>query len=102
MFFQRYDIDRDGRIKFSEFAEALMPYENSQACEMLERRNANPPGYTLSQRTKEMYKHLWMLMMQVEVNSREVNRRMTNSINVPIMQTRQYNPTEPTPEVKRN
>ena len=63
LFFYRYDLDRDGRLRFSEFTEALMPFENPQACEMLERRNANPPGYPLSLRTKEMYKHLWMLIM---------------------------------------
>jgi hypothetical protein len=74
-----------------------MPFENPQACEMLERRNANPPGYPLSLRTKEMYKHLWMLIMQCEVNSREVNHRLTTSSDV-----MEYDRTDPTPEVKRN
>ena len=104
MFFNRWDRDRDGRLRFSEFTEAMTPADNYQAAEMLERRNANPPGYPFSEKTMEMYRNIWLLSFQVEVNERELNYRLTHHETVPDMFTRPYmtNETLPTPEVKRN
>jgi hypothetical protein len=45
---------------------------------MVERRNANPPGYPFSEKTMEMYRNIWLLSFQVEVNERELNYRLTH------------------------
>ena len=45
LFFAKWGSDE--RIRFSYFAEAFRP-SHEQAAEMLERRNANPPGYPFS------------------------------------------------------
>jgi hypothetical protein len=61
LFFKRWDRDGDGRLKFSEFTDAMYPQGYVEVAEMLERRNANPPGYPFSGKTMEMYRNVWLL-----------------------------------------
>ncbi len=90
LFFNRWDRDRDGRLKFSEFTDAFSPSDSYQAAEMLDRRNANPPGYPFSEKTMDMYRHIWLLAFQVEVNERELNYRINQLEKVPDMFARPF------------
>lgn len=59
MFFAEYDKDRDGRLRYSEFASAFVP-EDKYSASILEKRDANPSGYPFSNRTLTLYKKLWL------------------------------------------
>jgi Ca2+-binding EF-hand superfamily protein len=59
LFFIRYDKDRDGLLRFSEFTQAFLPLDDATSA-VLEARNANPPGYPFSERTLYHYKSLWL------------------------------------------
>ena len=59
LFFIRYDKDRDGLLRFSEFTQAFLPLDDATSA-VLEARNANPPGDPFSERTLYHYKSLWL------------------------------------------
>ena len=68
LFFIRYDKDRDGLLRFSEFTQAFLPLDESHAA-LLEARNANPPGYPFSDRTLHLYRSLWLSIFRLESRS---------------------------------
>jgi hypothetical protein len=74
LFFRRYDRDRLGLIRFSDFTCALMPVGDPDLARMLEKRKSNPwlegcimgGSAFFEQGTLELYRRLLMTIIKAE------------------------------------
>src|SRR6185437_15853964 len=73
LFFKRYDKNRDGKIRFSEFCDAFTPSDLYYASQ-LNRRNSNnyypsrydPKDSCFSYSTRLEFKEMWRTHIRVE------------------------------------
>ena len=83
LFFQRYDTDKDGRLRFSEFSEAFIP-RDSYAASKLNGRGSNymrPPFYPTRDScfetgTRFEFKDIFNTHFRVEVAAESLRQRL--------------------------
>lgn len=83
LFFTTYNIDRDSRLRFSEFTLAFLPLDVFSA-QMLEARNANPEGYEFSEKTLALYRNLWLTHFKAERQAELIRERLENNKSIAI------------------
>jgi hypothetical protein len=76
LFFKRYDKNRDGKLRYSEFCDAMSPLEPYYMT-MLNRRPSNaiitkredPRDSCFNYSTRQDFKDIWKTHLNVEVQS---------------------------------
>lgn len=87
LYFKRYDRDHDGKLRFSEFCESMLPLDSYYAS-MLNRRSSNnvravPPHYArdecfTSYSTRLDFKELWRTHLRVEQATEEQRQNLSS------------------------
>lgn len=82
LFLKRYDKDRDGKLRFSEFCDAFIPHDYYLSLN-LNRRNTNefrstylPRDYCFDTITRMEFKNLWRTHFKVETSAEYLRKRL--------------------------
>ena len=83
LFFARYDTDKDGRLRFSEFASAFTPLDFYAASKVNNRGSNNVRPYpardsSFEAATRFDFKNLWRTHFKVENAAEYLRKRLRN------------------------
>jgi hypothetical protein len=83
LFFARYDKDRDGRLRFTEFSDAFVPLDFYAASKVNNRGSNNLRPYptrdsSFEASTRFDFKNLWRTHFKVENAAEYLRRRLRN------------------------
>jgi len=84
LFFQRYDKDRDGRLRFSEFCDAFMPQDRNYNLLLNQRSGSRRPAGARPEHvfipvTLMDFKEMWRTHFRVEMLAEEVRHRLASN-----------------------
>jgi len=85
LFFKRYNKGRDGRLRYSEFCDSVVPVDSYYAS-MLNRRGASslrssmyPRDECFSYSTRLDYKELWRTHLRVETSAEHLRQKLQHN-----------------------
>jgi hypothetical protein len=76
LIFEKLNRSQDGRFRYSEFSEYMMPVEGKYARMLGQKEFAAVSGLGMKQDTIELYRDIWIKMIQNEKQAENIRHKL--------------------------